>query len=246
MLAMAGMALAADGTGLTLENATGWVSTKGDSYADWTVSELELSKNDSGDLVISGDIAEQLALGGSTRSVTVIAFTLDLSKLNIPTNAEGTAYEAGRVFTLLNGTTEQTGLGVNANGVLTGTWTTNMAYYTSAASLVGTGESSFVYVLGTGNGTQAAGGTAIYAGDENTVWSNNGLKGNIGNVSTMTMESWVADALVSMVVWSGAEAYNNKALVADAFAVNQSIPEPTTATLSLLALAGLAARRRRK
>ena len=245
---MAGMALAADGTGLTLENATGWVSTNGDSYADWTVNGFELSTNASGDLVFTGDIAKELAFGGPTRTVTVIAFTLDLSKLDIPTNADGSAYEAGRVFTLINpgNGAEQTGFGVAASGVLTGTWTNNLAYYTSGASLVGTGESSFVYVLGTGDGSQGAGGTAIYAGDENTVWSNNGLKGNIGNVSTMTMESWVADALVSMVVWSGEEAYKNSALVADAFAVNQSIPEPTTATLSLLALAGLAARRRRK
>ena len=146
----------------------------------------------------------------------------------------------------LNGSTNITGLGVNAAGNMTGTWTNNAAYLTSEASLVGTTERSFVYVLGTGNGTQQAGGTQIYADNADTVWSSSGLKGDLGNISTMTLESWAVDALVSMVVWSGTEAYGNKEIAAQAFAANQSLPEPTTATLSLLALAGLAARRRRR
>lgn len=243
LLALAGVAAAAET--LTAENATGWVYATGDSYTDWGLGSLSVSANAEGDLTFTGDIATAIlpAGGAKQRTVTVIALTLDLAKLDLP--------EATSRMLTLNGSDSGgniTGLGVNAEGNMTGTWTNNAAYLTSGASLVGTTERSFVYVLGTGNGTQAAGGTQIYAdsASDASVWSSSGLKGDLGNISTMTLESWAVDALVSMVVWSGTEAYGNKELAAQAFAANQSLPEPTTATLSLLALAGLAARRRRK
>ena len=238
LLALAGVAAAAET--LTAENATGWVYATGDSYTDWGLGSLSVSANGDGDLTFTGDIATTITPAGATkqRTVTVIALTLDLAKLDLP--------EATSRMLTLNGSGNITGLGVNAEGNMTGTWTNNAAYLTSGASLVGTTERSFVYVLGTGNGTQSAGGTQIYADNADTVWSSSGLKGDLGNISTMTLESWAVDALVSMVVWSGAEAYGNKEIAAQAFAANQSLPEPTTATLSLLALAGLAARRRRK
>ena len=237
LLALAGVAAAAET--LTAENATGWVYATGDSYTDWGLGSLSVSANAEGDLTFTGDIATAINPAGTKqRTVTVIALTLDLAKLDLPE-------DTSRMLTL-NGSGNITGLGVNAAGNMTGTWTNNAAYLTSGASLVGTTERSFVYVLGTGDGTQAAGGTQIYADNADTVWSSSGLKGDLGNISTMTLESWAADALVSMVVWSGTEAYGNKELAAQAFAANQSLPEPTTATLSLLALASLAARRRRK
>ncbi len=40
--------------------------------------------------------------------------------------------------------------------------------------------------------------------------------------------------------------FDSAVTVADAIELNKAVPEPATATLSLLALAGLAARRRRK
>lgn len=248
LLAVGGVVAAANPESLSTDNATGWMYAMGDSYTEWALGDLSVSANDEGDVTFSGDIAKRIIpyYGANPRNVTVIAFTLDLSKLEIPQgNTEG-SYAESRMLTL-NGEEHITGLGVNASGNLTGTWTDDTDYYSSGASIVGTTERSFVYVLGTGDGSHYTGGTQIYADNTESVWGNGDLKGDLGsNISTMTLESWAVGALKSMVIWSGVEAYDNKTLASDAFSVNQSIPEPTTATLSLLALAGLAARRRRK
>ena len=238
LMALAGLA-GAETASLTQENASGWVVATGSGTSNWTMDGLTVSTDTEGDIIFTGDIATRVSLT-NTRTVTVIAFTLDLSKISTPTGT------AAQVLTLTGGS-HTTGVGINASGNLTGTWDSNYTYYDSGASLLGTNQQSFVYVLGTGDGTQAAGGTQIYTNSD-TVWSKSGLKGDIGDITTLKMESWIAEGLVSMTVWSGQEAYSNKDLVASAFNANANliIPEPTTATLSLLALAGLAARRRRR
>ena len=81
------------------------------------------------------------------------------------------------------------------------------------------------------SGTNGMQNISIYAGDFNSALDTLVYKGNMtgGNANT-TMATW------------GNTAYN----VANAVVPAPSIPEPATATLSLLALCGLAARRRRK
>lgn len=81
------------------------------------------------------------------------------------------------------------------------------------------------------NGSMAASGT-MAAGDRhgNSDWNN-----GVAFMNKMSEHDGVAGTI------TGASLYNTAL-----YSTTPSIPEPTTATLSLLALAGLAARRRRK
>lgn len=231
LMALSGGAMAA------ANSPTAFINATGDSVTPWELSNLTYTVNDDGDMVFAG--SDFIAKKVGSRTVTSIAFTLDLSQLTLPTSAS-------RMITIDG--SQDTGVGVTADGALTGTWTNTTAYYTTAASLVGTGEATFVYTLGQE-------GTRIYEGDVDVFWSSSNLRGDLGTINNLTVESWVLPALKNMTIWSETDlcievkdesndAYtDNRELVSKVFT---TVPEPTTATLSLLALAGLAARRRRK
>ncbi len=67
-----------------------------------------------------------------------------------------------------------------------------------------------------------------------------------GQYNTLTISSPNAAALDSLYLYNSSMSGDDLLSAASTALVAASIPEPTTATLSLLALAGLAARRRRK
>ena len=97
---------------------------------------------------------------------------------------------------------------------------------------------TFVEAYGSDIGVQVWSNTAKYINDT-------GLKSS-GNtsLSSIYVNSGYVEALQFETEWKGDDIVNtNVAFNAEAM---QVIPEPATATLSLLALAGLAARRRRK
>ncbi len=77
-------------------------------------------------------------------------------------------------------------------------------------------------------------GTATLVAKEGTLWDSIGAE--YGKVTFPAVTGFVEDAA----------AFKGVLGKDDIIAVSKAIPEPTTATLSLLALAGLAARRRRK
>lgn len=75
-------------------------------------------------------------------------------------------------------------------------------------------------------------------------WS---LASVMGDFNSLTLSSAAADAICSIGVWSGNAPENDNKVSAMVTTRDVAVlPEPATATLSLLALAGLAARRRRK
>ena len=229
-MALSGVAMAGG------ELPSAFINATGDTETLWELTSLTYTMKD-GDMVFAG--GDNIAKLVGARTITSIAFTLDLSMLTLPTSDS--------VMITIDGSKADTGVGVNSTGALTGTWN-DSKYYTSGASVSGTGEVTFVYTLGQG-------GTRIYEGDVDTFWSSGGLRGDIGTINSLTVESWVLPALKNMTIWSTTDLYievkdatnanyaANRELVGTVFT---TIPEPTTATLSLLALAGLAARRRRR
>ena len=76
-----------------------------------------------------------------------------------------------------------------------------------------------------------------------TIYTVTGV-GTSQDVQTVTLTA--ADGTSSTITYNGRMNGTNVSSLTTAFNQNFAIPEPTTATLSLLALAGLAARRRRK
>ncbi len=106
-------------------------------------------------------------------------------------------------------------------------------------------SAGLVYSFGKGSGTAVA---FTLIGNDGSVLVDSyvfagGLKSGSAGAAALTFDESVA-ASYYLDVYTGGNEADMKAL-AGAVAT-ASIPEPTTATLSLLALAGLAARRRRK
>lgn len=188
----------------------------------------------------SGDV--QLVLGNSHyfnskassgRTRMTITMVLDASKVTLPA--------AGTSASIIKDNGSGWGLGVNSNGALTGTWSTNTAYYTSRASI---GSSGLLTItITTGDTTN---GTNIFLGNDgapsaSTSGNNGNLKGSF-NSSTLVVNSGYVDAIQKLYVFNSNLTNAEVATVAQAV---EAVPEPSTATLSLLALAGLAVRRRR-
>ena len=146
------------------------------------------------------------------------------------------------------------GSGTYAGG-LTGSWGDTMAYdnTTVVAGLAdvtwdNVTEAALTYVF---NGNNTAGdvlkGTSVCLtlvdANDNILYSQSGNLSGLVSAGNNYKELYFDTAIVT-----SAYVYNSAIGTADAQALTQMliVPEPTTATLSLLALAGLAARRRRK
>lgn len=253
LLALTGIAGAAT---VTLDDATAWMGHFNDG--NWYSSGITQTTNSDGDWIFNADTGIKFAETGNYQTgtnaetgeatyadytVTSVAITLDFSKITLPTvnpvtKDDGTTAVGGTSLLVLECSTD-IGLGYSSNGKLTGIWGSNYAYYESATLSGMTGEHTFVFSFSNN-------GTRIYSDNQNTFWSKPGLKGNVSDCTTITLEDWAVDGLRSIAIWSGTHAYDDKAMAGSMIAVSQMIPEPATATLSLLALAGLAARRRRR
>lgn len=257
-MALAGVASAA----WTADDANGWLYKSGDTWVtssatvtqDATSSDLTIQILDADNQVIDFSYQED---ANTTRACYTFAITLNLEKLTSPTSATSAVWGGSKVGIGLNNgvvtacigsgsaSWNTTGLTLGTSGSLTLIVTTDtkgsmiLAYgedgtYTSVADSQ-TGDNKF-------NGTTTDGGT--YYGWEK-------LKEK-ANITTFTIDASIANAVEKFAVWdSHAEStgLNSAAMLTNmdtVAAAMKVIPEPTTATLSLLALAGLAARRRRK
>ena len=131
------------------------------------------------------------------------------------------------------------GFGVNADGNIKGQWGTS-EYNWSAGPMPTEGTITLTYVTGNHSGTNE--GSRLYVGDSATYYTNNSLKTGNANYNTIKFNN-LGGAIKQAYVHNYCL---TQAQVGTLMAETAAIPEPTTATLSLLALAGLAARRRRK
>lgn len=141
---------------------------------------------------------------GNGYHVTV-ALTLDTSKLSVPDSGQS-IFKLGQYW----------GLGINANGQMTGTWQNNLSYYVSGVSA----QSGYTTVLI----TMTPLGTTIRGKDSTWVTTpdSSGLKGSSACSShQMTIDQQAASALRGIAVWrdssenklEAAEAYNSMAQV---------------------------------
>ncbi len=190
--------------------------------------------NDILNIYASSGTADLGVMGGPTGTT----ITMTLSGLSY-----GSATDAGNhaIFTATVGDYKW-GVGLNADGKLIGTW--NNAHYGADVFDVPTsGTFTLTATIGTTD-------TAIYA-DGVLLGTISGLSAStgLGNLEYLMIgsESSSTNAGADFTIHN-LYVHNRKLSDTEvaAFVSSISVPEPATASLSLLALAGLAARRRRK
>ncbi len=226
LLALAGVAAADTTEAITLWDTGFSVTTTGDNAGQWTLSDEDKA------LLTSSDWVLKKADGSALLSTTTNA-----SELRPNTNV-GSAQGWSLDFTLTNTSTEAITL-------------TSLTFDTLifAGSGVYQGlntDRDFVFTLTCGDVTLNTGNLTIGGNTTNT--PTNG-------VVTFTLDTAVELAANESIALGldVAKGTSNpgcflglKSISASGTTIGETIPEPTTATLSLLALAGLAARRRRK
>ncbi len=226
LMALAGVASAVT---LTEKDITGYVHVEGTSFSEWTTN-FTITEEADGDYKFSGAPIATEYPDSDKRSVTTVAITLDASKLS--------TVAANSPLLILDGTTD-IGIGFTADRKASTIWGTNYSYFAVNSVLPTTGDVTLTLSFGND-------GTSLYVGAAYDTHS--ALKGAVGEIDTMILSSYAVDAMKSITTYAGVASLRDTSLASSAIALNaaKAIPEPTTATLSLLALAGLAARRRRK
>lgn len=182
---------------------------------------------------------------GSTRVAMSVSLMLDTSKLVRPTTGFSTIFSASNAAGL------QWGLGITSTGSLCLLWQANSSgSITNHATLVytvpATGSLSLSLVTGRYEGT--AEGTRLYVGNSSTYFTNTSLKFGGTSITQLnvggdrTDNSRLQAAVQQLYVHDKALSQTE---VGSLMAEMAAVPEPATATLSLLGLACMAWRRRR-
>ena len=215
--------------------------TGADSVIDINNSGATLTLQDSqkeGYLEITGTTFSHNTLkpeGGNLRTYITLTFVVDLSKLDTPSAA--TPFFTDNV---------KWGSALTTDRKFTGVWD-NVVWNNGnnkTSDVLGTSD-TVVLTFNTGwpgTGTESSGSSCpsqLYINGELAYAAYGLAHGNA--VNTIYINEQFVGAISEMYV------HNSMITGDDAKALyNSVIPEPTTATLSLLALAGLAARRRRR
>ncbi len=174
----------------------------------------------------------------NTRDCFSITLVLDASKIGAVSDFSSLA----AAYYSQNGAM---GFGVNSSGKLSGQWGTgewikdNVKQW-EIANFPSTGTITLTFVTGGYDGSTE--GARLYVNNATAFYSNNSLKSGGSTYNTVkinNLNNAVQQVYVHNYSLSAAEVGTLMTEIA-------AIPEPTTATLSLLALAGLAARRRRR
>lgn len=168
----------------------------------------------------------------NSRDCFSITLVLDASKIGSVTDY--TSLAAGHYSS-----TGAVGFGVNAEGNIQGQWGT-VGYDWTAGSMPTKGTITLTYVTGNYDGSTE--GSRLYVGDSSTYYSKTALKTGGQNYDTIKINN-LGGAIKQVYVHNYSLSQTE---VGSLMSEVVHVPEPTTATLSLLALAGLAARRRRK
>ncbi|MBQ8517207.1 MAG: PEP-CTERM sorting domain-containing protein [Akkermansia sp.] len=236
LLALGGVAAAAD-TSVLEEAYIGFTDFSSGKAALGTMKDSITLSTEGNITTLSGVTFDTAQIADSTRDCFSITLVLDAAKIGsvreFTSLAAGYYSEAGAV-----------GIGVNADRKLQGQWGTDgyspdgSAYTTEALPTKGTITLTFV----TGLIAEEKQGSRIYVNASTTFWSSDGLRTGDNNYNTIKFNN-LNDAIMQAYVHNYSLSQTQVGTLMGEIA---SIPEPTTATLSLLALAGLAARRRRK
>ena len=198
----------------------------------------------------TGSITE---LNESSKPQTALSFTLNITKaMHVTQNTQ-----------LINFSTNNgadVGLYLTSTGI-TMSWqgavwddNRNSTYSYDDLKALGSvfvGESGEKYItltLSKANTGGNEGGLMLYSQDSTTkILGNSGLgSGSTNSVPNITLNTNYIEMAAITPGWAPSSTAVSLTQTLDATAREKLIPEPTTATLSLLALAGLVARRRRK
>ena len=242
LLALSSIAM---GATLTEQDVVAYVYKDSDSYTSWTKSpstltltqELSGESAPTGNLILTGPTFSYThewvdTNTGQTKNRDVFSFAITL---NLDSLKKGDGLTQLVVY---DGSSNDTGLGINSDGKLVGLWN-GSANQTAASALDATGVVTITFSFSNDGYTSYLGGEVVH--------NATGLRGDLGNPITTVKLMEPAIAAMQGITFYTQASYNDASFGASAAAINSVlVPEPATATLSLLALAGLAARRRRK
>lgn len=233
LLALGGMAFATDFTadtasGILYRNSDGDFTTFGGVTYNATTHTLTFN-----DVFAVSEEANRIQY--------TLGVLIDMSKINASTLGTGT-----KLVTTGTGTTM--GIGMTSERKYATVWGNDVPWSGATTDAI-TAEGPVTLV----HSTSGAGSTHMIEGqkfnDANIPWSWSTLKGSQAGLNSFVLNADYEDAILAVGVWQAATTYNGNTTVGVELAqisdTLKTIPEPATATLSLLALAGLAARRRR-
>ncbi len=231
LLALGGVAAAADTS--VLDKAVVGFTNFSSGVADYGTMVDDVTVSTTGSVTSLTGITFDTAMS-STNNRDSFSITLVLDAAKIGSVSDFTSLAAAYYSS-----SGAMGFGLDANGNIKGQWGTS-AYNWTAGSMPTEGTITLTYVTGNHSGTTE--GSRLYVGDSATYYTNNSLRtgGNTYNkIEFNNLGGAIKQAYVHNYCLTQAQ-------VGTLMAETAAIPEPTTATLSLLALAGLAARRRRR
>lgn len=252
LMALSGVASAA----WTADDANGWIYKSGSSWVTNSATITEDTTSKDLTITFTNEDGETLDFSYSGRSCYTFAITLNLDDLTSPTTATSAVWGGEKVgFGLNNGLVtacigsgnsswNTTGLTLGSTGSLTLIVTTGE----KGSMILAYGEDdTYTSVTSSQTGNNKANGTTT---DGGSYYGWTGLKES-ASITSFTIDSSIATAVEKFAVWDSKNdttSLDSAAMLANmdtVAAAMKVIPEPTTATLSLLALVGLAARRRR-
>lgn len=230
LMLTAGLNVAASAATTLLEQSIVGYSDFESRIADFGTQRDSVTIATSGDnLLLSGpDVKFSQPSGNGGRNNMTLSMVLDLSKLNTPES-----YTA--LFNAKGGSTSW-GVGLNTDRTLQGLWNNGAYSGGPTTTTLGT-EGTLTISVVTGES-----GTRIYLGDESTYYTASGLKfGNV-DITQLLINAGMADAIEQLYVHDSALSQEQ---IGQLMAEIANVPEPATASLSLLGLAALMMRRRR-
>ena len=253
----------------TADDAAGWVVNNGDGtwtsdssttyVIDGTSKDMKLTfQNDEGSNIVFA-YNNNPDKPDSYRSCYTFAVTINLDDLTLPTANTSEVWGGSKV-----------GFSLTPNGLVAaciGDTGNNVAWAKTGITVGTSGQLTLIVCSGNSGSIIAAyGADGTYTSNTSAQTGSNKVSGVTADggsycgwtglkegeaLTTFTIDSSILSAVEKIAVWTTGpnDGLNTDAMLANVDTVAaaiQSIPEPTTATLSLLALAGLAARRRRK
>lgn len=227
LMLAAGLSLTAATT--LLDQSIAGYSDFSSRVADFGTRKDAVTITTSGDnLLLSGtDVSFNQVIAGP-RSTMTVSMVLDLSKLSTPESYTALFNtKGGNISWGVGVTTDRTLKGLWMNGAYSGGPTT--AQFAAAGTLtisVVTGDL----------------GTRIYFGSNNTYHTAAGLMFGNADITQILIDAGMADAIEQLYVHDSALTQEQVGQLMTEIA---SVPEPATASLSMLGLAALMMRRRR-